>query len=88
MSSLIHFNGSCAHCDRATSQAWQIKHPETAMHWRCAKCLRTLLGEGKPIIVTGYSTRYTRVFSDQPLRVYRALAAAVEAWNAAPRPAP
>lgn len=59
------YAGHCENCDHETQVAWQVTHPQTATHWRCSECLRSLLAApaDHPVLVTGFvkPTSGTRV---------------------------
>lgn len=55
----------CDHCWERPA-AFQVKHPETSLHWRCLHCLRRMaLSSDAPFIVFGAATaRQTREMTD------------------------
>lgn len=54
----------CQHCfecyGRRAPAAFLIKHPETSKHWRCLKCVRDLVSDGKPFLIYGMQTETRR----------------------------
>lgn len=82
--SLIEFTGECANCEKKTTQAFQVKHPDTAMHWRCATCLRSLLDDGKAVMIVGYVTKTKGIKTEDPFRVYKEMRAAEDEALSAP----
>lgn len=47
----------CQHCKKRPA-AFQVKHPETSLHWRCVHCVREwALGHDLPFIVFGAITK-------------------------------
>ena len=86
ISAMCAFSGICQVCDGITSQAFQIKHPETSMHWRCAPCLREIIADRHGILVVGFATQTRQFARDDHANVARAIRAAqVELGKGQPR---
>ncbi len=75
----------CEHCSSRPA-AFQVKHPETSLHWRCLGCVRDMaLNDSKPFIIFGTTTKNrTRHLEDG--RIAARMANAMQAAAAGPPP--